>query len=67
MCDSVVGIESFAGSDKETNPLFKDYHGECICMAFTKDGDSQFVVNDLCEILYSNELSQPATVEPPNR
>ena len=30
MCDSVVGVESFAGSDKETNPMFKDYHGEWV-------------------------------------
>lgn len=27
LCDSVVGIESFAGSSRETNPMFKDYHG----------------------------------------
>ncbi len=28
MCDVAVRLESFAGSDKETNPVFKDYHGE---------------------------------------
>ncbi|KAK3745864.1 hypothetical protein QZH41_013222 [Actinostola sp. cb2023] len=27
LCDTVVSLESFAGSDKETNPLYKDYHG----------------------------------------
>ena len=27
MCDAAVRIESFAGSDQETNPVFKDYHG----------------------------------------
>ena len=25
--DTVVALESFVGSDKETNPVFKDYHG----------------------------------------
>ncbi|XP_057606194.1 elongator complex protein 4 isoform X2 [Hippopotamus amphibius kiboko] len=25
--DTVVGLESFIGSEKETNPLYKDYHG----------------------------------------
>ena len=28
LCDAVVRLESFAGSDKEQNPLYKDYHGE---------------------------------------
>ena len=27
LSDAVVRLESFAGSDKEQNPLFKDYHG----------------------------------------
>lgn len=27
MSDIAVRLESFAGSAKETNPLFKDYHG----------------------------------------
>jgi hypothetical protein len=27
LCDTVVRLESFAGSDKETNPTYKDYHG----------------------------------------
>ncbi|KAK7072136.1 Elongator subunit elp4 [Halocaridina rubra] len=27
MADFVVRLESFQGSDKETNPVFKDYHG----------------------------------------
>ena len=27
LCDTVVRLESFAGSEKETNPTFKDYHG----------------------------------------
>lgn len=26
-CDTVVGVESFVGSDKEKNPACKDYHG----------------------------------------
>lgn len=28
LCDAAVRIESFAGSEKEQNPLYKDYHGE---------------------------------------
>lgn len=28
LSDSVVRLESFAGSDMEGNPLYKDYHGE---------------------------------------
>ena len=28
LCDAVVRLESFPGSDKEQNPLYKDYHGE---------------------------------------
>lgn len=28
LCDTVVKLESFAGSDNETNPVYKDYHGE---------------------------------------
>ncbi|KAK2579816.1 hypothetical protein KPH14_008695 [Odynerus spinipes] len=27
LSDIAIGLESFAGSAKETNPLFKDYHG----------------------------------------
>lgn len=27
LCDAAVKIESFAGSEKETNPIFQDYHG----------------------------------------
>lgn len=27
LSDTVVRLESFAGSDKETNVIFKDYHG----------------------------------------
>ncbi|XP_004683013.1 PREDICTED: elongator complex protein 4 [Condylura cristata] len=27
LSDTVVGLESFVGSDRETNPLYKDYHG----------------------------------------
>ncbi|XP_031780894.1 elongator complex protein 4 [Nasonia vitripennis] len=27
MTDVVISLESFAGSTKETNPIFKDYHG----------------------------------------
>ncbi|XP_067000679.1 elongator complex protein 4 [Anabrus simplex] len=27
LCDTAVKLESFSGSDKETNPVFRDYHG----------------------------------------
>ena len=27
MCDTVIGLDSFVGSDKEKNPAFKEYHG----------------------------------------
>ncbi|KAH3890406.1 elongator complex protein 4-like [Dreissena polymorpha] len=27
LCDTVVHVDSFAGSDKEKNPAFKEYHG----------------------------------------
>ncbi|XP_050003110.1 elongator complex protein 4 isoform X1 [Alexandromys fortis] len=27
LSDTAVGLESFVGSEKETNPLYKDYHG----------------------------------------
>ncbi|XP_033753392.1 elongator complex protein 4-like [Pecten maximus] len=27
LCDTVVHLESFAGSDKEKNPAYKEYHG----------------------------------------
>ena len=27
LSDFVIGLEAFAGSSKETNPVFKDYHG----------------------------------------
>ncbi|XP_013389796.1 elongator complex protein 4 [Lingula anatina] len=27
MCDTVVQLESFVGSERETNPVYKDYHG----------------------------------------
>ncbi|XP_063971413.1 uncharacterized protein LOC129268470 isoform X2 [Lytechinus pictus] len=26
LCDTVIRLESFAGSDKETNPVYKEYH-----------------------------------------
>ena len=28
LCDCVIRLESFAGSVKEQNPLYKEYHGE---------------------------------------
>lgn len=28
LSDTVVGLESFIGSERETNPLYKDYHGK---------------------------------------
>ena len=28
LSDAVVRLESFAGSDKEQNPLFREYHGK---------------------------------------
>ena len=28
LCDAAVRIESFAGSEKEHNVLYKEYHGE---------------------------------------
>lgn len=28
LSDIVVGLESFIGSERETNPLYKDYHGK---------------------------------------
>ncbi|XP_071809382.1 elongator complex protein 4-like [Asterias amurensis] len=27
MCDTAIGLESFAGAEKEKNPVFKEYHG----------------------------------------
>ena len=37
LCDAVVRLESFAGSDKEQNPLYKDYHGElCTSLLFIR-------------------------------
>ncbi|KAM7406242.1 hypothetical protein PAMP_000630 [Pampus punctatissimus] len=27
LCDNVIALESFKGSERETNPLYKDYHG----------------------------------------
>ncbi|KAI3377100.1 hypothetical protein L3Q82_000299 [Scortum barcoo] len=27
LCDNAVALESFKGSERETNPLYKDYHG----------------------------------------
>ncbi|XP_073432402.1 elongator complex protein 4 isoform X2 [Dendrobates tinctorius] len=30
LSDTVVGLESFIGSERESNPLYKDYHGLCL-------------------------------------
>ena len=30
LCDTVVKLESFVGSENETNPVYKDYHGKCV-------------------------------------
>ena len=27
LCDSVVRLEAFEGSERELNPLYKDFHG----------------------------------------
>eukprot|EP00063_Salmo_salar_P063163 XP_014037998.1 PREDICTED: elongator complex protein 4-like [Salmo salar] len=27
LCDTAIALESFRGSERETNPLYKDYHG----------------------------------------
>ena len=29
LCDAAIALESFSGSAKEENPLYKDYHGTC--------------------------------------
>ena len=29
LCDIVVKLESFVGSENETNPVYRDYHGKC--------------------------------------
>ena len=28
LCDTVLKLESFVGSENETNPVYKDYHGK---------------------------------------
>ncbi len=28
LSDTAIALESFRGSEEETNPLYKDYHGE---------------------------------------
>lgn len=28
LSDTVIGLESFIGSEREINPLYKDYHGK---------------------------------------
>ncbi len=30
LCDTAVQLESFAGSDQEKNPVYKEYHGKKI-------------------------------------
>lgn len=30
LCDNAIALESFKGSERETNPLYKDYHGKNI-------------------------------------
>ena len=32
LCDTVVKLESFVGSENETNPVYKDYHGEQVIL-----------------------------------
>ena len=32
LCDSVVRLESFAGSEDELSALYRDYHGTCTCL-----------------------------------
>ena len=32
LCDSVVRLESFAGSEDELSALYRDYHGTCMCL-----------------------------------
>jgi len=27
LCDAAVALESFSGSSKDENPLYRDYHG----------------------------------------
>lgn len=30
LCDTVVKLESFVGSENETNPVYRDYHGKSL-------------------------------------
>ena len=30
LCDTVVHLDSFVGSDKEKNPAYKEYHGRAV-------------------------------------
>jgi len=32
LCDTVVKLESFVGSENETNPVYKDYHGKQVIL-----------------------------------
>ena len=32
LCDTVVKLESFVGSQNETNPVYKDYHGKQVIL-----------------------------------
>ena len=40
LCDTVVKLESFVGSENETNPVYKDYHGKCVHFITSHQGPS---------------------------
>ena len=64
LCDAVVRLESFAGSDKEQNPLYKDYHGErggkfnIVASYYTHILTLRFDLNSFCECTRSISLVQ---------
>ena len=37
LCDTVVHLDSFVGSDKEKNPAYKEYHGIKIMLSLCRD------------------------------
>ena len=52
LCDGVVRIEAFAGSDKEQNPLYKEYHGQLGIVEF------HVLPVDVCRLVSSHQTTK---------
>uniref|UniRef100_A0A674BBU3 Elongator complex protein 4 n=1 Tax=Salmo trutta TaxID=8032 RepID=A0A674BBU3_SALTR len=73
LCDTAIALESFRGSERETNPLYKDYHGNphthtscpCVCVPLTGQPRLSGPVSGLLLNQTCSSLDRPGGIQLP--